>query len=292
MKKTSFVIVTYNSKSLIKDCIDSIFKYNDVHLDLIEILVIDNSNYIENRELFDYLETLYGNKIIKIKNKGNLGYGHGNNVGIGIATGEIICIMNPDVRLVEPLLRVVNTQYISDTKLCLLGFSQLGGSNLSHYIKPEYYIPILNPLLIKLTNRLNIFNSKFSYLSGAFFFIHKAKFQSIGLFDESLFMFFEEADICNRILAKNYSVKYMKEYKYLHFMNERNDFSRFAFEVGLDSLKHYTYKYKFSESRLLSNKIITLKFKLLLSNLNGNKNGSQNQRVELQMLSERLKSLK
>ena len=291
MIKISFVIVTYNSQSLIKDCIDSIFRHNNVDINAIEVIVVDNSDMTENILLFDYLQLLYNDRVIRVKNDKNLGYGQGNNVGIMKARGTIVCIMNPDVRFIEPLLSEVQTRFDNDSNLCLLGPRQLGGENLSHYIKPEFYIPVLNPLLIKLTNRLNIFNSRVSYLSGAFFFIDRAKFLSIGLFDERLFLFFEESDISNRILEKKYLIHFEHKLKYLHDIGERSDFSVFAFNVGLDSMSHYCKKFGISEKRLLSKKILTLRFKLLIAKLKGNSSGVENLNKELYLLTDRLKSI-
>lgn len=102
-KAVSVVIVTFNSENLIMDCLDSIFKYNDISDDL-EVVLVDNcsKNYLS---MFGSIEEKYGNKVVLINNKVNGGYGQGNNLGVEVAKAPIILIMNPDVRLVKPILK-------------------------------------------------------------------------------------------------------------------------------------------------------------------------------------------
>ena len=102
-KAVSVVIVTFNSENLIMDCLDSIFKYNDISDDL-EVVLVDNcsKNYLS---MFGSIEEKYGNKVVLINNKVNGGYGQGNNLGVEVAKAPIILIMNPDVRLVKPIFK-------------------------------------------------------------------------------------------------------------------------------------------------------------------------------------------
>lgn len=67
------VIVIFNLENLIMDCLDLIFKYNDIFDDL-EVVLVDNcsKNYLF---MFGFIEEKYGNKVVFINNKVNGGYG-------------------------------------------------------------------------------------------------------------------------------------------------------------------------------------------------------------------------
>jgi GT2 family glycosyltransferase len=291
MKKISIIIVTYNSIDLIQDCIDSIFQFNDIQSLKIEVIVVDNSDEATSVLLFNFIKKLYGDKIILIKNELNLGYGHGNNIGIKAATGEIICIMNPDVRFIEPLLQVVQNRFEMDSNLCLLGFKQLGGKNVSFYLKPEFSYGIFTSIITKLANNFNIFNKNRFHLSGAFLFLDKKKFVEIGQFDEDVFMYYEEADISNRIQKGGYQITYLKEYKYLHLVDERGFTSRFSLNAGLASLKYYFDKNNFDKERFYKSKNIDYQFKIVIATLLGNKLRVSNLKNEMKMFKEGWKQI-
>ncbi len=240
--KISYIIVAFNSDHLIEDCIKSIIRFNN-KLDEFEIIVVDNS-FDEKNLLTKYICDKY-NYIVKYIPNQNLGYGNGNNIGINLACGEIICIINPDVRFLQPFLNDINALF-QDTNTALVGFKQLGGSSLSFYLKPEYAIPLINSFLVKICNKFDFFCSRFFFLSGACFFISKNIFMEIGYFDENIFMYHEESDISNRLKNKNYKIKYIKNIKYDHLIGDRTDISIRQLEIYFISLKYYLEKYKFN----------------------------------------------
>ena len=59
-----------------------------------------------------------------ISNKINGGYGQGNNIGIRKASGSVILIMNPDVRLVQPIFAKALAHF-EKTKVVMLGMIQM-----------------------------------------------------------------------------------------------------------------------------------------------------------------------
>ena len=224
---------------LIEECIQSILRFNKIND--FEIIVVDNSP-IESQKIIENKCNKLNEQIIYLTNQ-NLGYGQGNNVGIKRATGEIVCVINPDVRFVEPFVEIVRFFFDNNDNNALLGFKQIGGSNLSYYLKPEYSFPFFYSFIVKLFNKLEIYNSKFFFLSGACFFVSKSKFEEIGLFDETFFMYYEEADINNRFLKSKSKIKYLKNIKYVHLVGDRKAVSIPIFEFEIESLYKYLKKY-------------------------------------------------
>lgn len=285
-KQVSILIVTYNSIDLIKDCIASIFKFNDIPEEQLEVIVVDNSDEITSVQLFELIRKEFGERIVLIKNKANLGYGQGNNVGIDAASGAVICIMNPDVRFTEPLLQKVQNNFEKNANLCLLGFKQMGGKNISFHPKPEFYLGFCYSIIIKLTNRWNLFYKNKFHLSGAFMFLDKKKFIEIGKFDENFFMYYEETDIATRIQNRGYDIQFIKENKYLHLVENRGFTSRFSLNAGLASLQFYFDKNKFDKNKFYKTKNSDYKFRILIATILGDKLRASNIRNEMTMFNE------
>ncbi|ROI07156.1 glycosyltransferase [Kaistella haifensis] len=264
--KISIVIVTYNSINLIKDCIDSIYRYNDLQKDQIEIIVVDNSSEDEGRKLKSFLDTNYPQEIRFFKNE-NLGYGHGNNIGIRAASGEVIAIMNPDVVLIEPVFVKVIKKFKKNKKLAMIGGKQYGHVNTSFYIRPEKEFFIITLFLGLLFNRVNYYNENFMFLSGALLFLDKEKFESIEMFDENIFLYCEEPDVTLRFLEKGYKTAFDKNITYRHLIDGRNDMSDFTFKTALKSTQYYFKKFNFNHKRFIKQKIFSFKIKALIHKL-------------------------
>ena len=259
----SVVIVAYNSSSDIRECVSSIYEYNDIE-DKLEVVVVDNCSS-------DYEEThsILVNNFPKVKilsNKKNGGYGQGNNIGIAEATNPIVLIMNPDVRLFKPIFKKAIGHYNSTPRLLLLGMQQyntkeLKGSSFSMK-KPSYG----SLVIYKIFSFLNIYNPKYFFISGACHFIKKDEFVKIGGYDENIFLYGEETDINERILANNYKISFDKSIGYIHPMHERGD-ALITLQRGLKSALYISEKNGWSKVKLLKGYCQYFQFLLFRSKL-------------------------
>ena len=212
----SVVIVTYNSENHIFECLDSVFKNNDIGRDL-AVLIVDNCSRNFNVTKQTLIDN-YGDTIRIIENTKNGGYGQGNNVGVKYASAPIIMIMNPDVRLVKPVFKSV-IQAFDDKRVALYSFQQRNAEGkrgfsiaCSSTVYPLLAIPINN-----ICNKVGLYFSKFMYVAGACFFIRKTSLEDIGMFDENIFMYKEEDDIHYRLSKlPNVLLKYNPNISYLH----------------------------------------------------------------------------
>ena len=264
----SIVIVTYQSQELLPECMDSILKFLDIPQSNLEVLIVDNSSGSDAAEIKTITETHPICQIISttyIQNTANLGYGQGNNVGIKSARGEVVCIMNPDVRFTEPLLKDVKIKF-RDQNLGLHSYSQMGGFNYSFYLKPEYKNR-WSTILTKFANRIDRFYPKYFYLSGAFFFVNKKKFEEIGLFDENIFLYFEEPDIAKRLQDKDYLISYDNSKNYQHLVGDRREWSPGSFSSEMKSLKYYIEKFNFNTSKIIKNFLAEYQIKIWVGKL-------------------------
>jgi GT2 family glycosyltransferase len=190
----SIIILNYNAGELLLDCIDSIQKSTYRNF---EIIVIDNaSNDNSHKKCKDRFPT-----IKLIENSKNLGYCEGNNVGLRVAKGEFVAVLNPDT-VVEPSWLVE-----------LLKAYQINGDGI---YQPKFLATTDHSMLLSTGNMIQIFGfgysrakgkidkkqyekfEKINYASGTCLFTSKRVLQKTGLFDPFLFAFHDDLELCWR----------------------------------------------------------------------------------------------
>lgn len=243
----SVVIVAYNSSSEISECILSVYENNDID-DELEVIVVDN-NSKDYQQLCSIIQDKFP-KVILLRNETNGGYGQGNNIGIARASKPIIMIMNPDVRLFEPVFAYAIEQYRRKPRLMLLGMQQYNtreSKGASFLLKFPTY---LNLLLYKICVRFDLYIPKLFFISGACFFLNKKDFLKIGGFDENIFLYGEETDINERILRNKSKIIFDSSLGYIHPMHNRGD-NVITMQRGLKSALYLCDKFGWSKTKLV-----------------------------------------
>lgn len=117
-KKTSVIIINYNTFQLTYDCIKSV--YNNTKTNLIEIVLVDNASTERNPDdfLIDFPE------LILLKMKQNLGFAKGNNEGIKMASGDLILLLNSDTVLINSAIE--NIGYLHPIIATLIHHNGIG----------------------------------------------------------------------------------------------------------------------------------------------------------------------
>ena len=94
--KLSIIIVSYNVKDYLRQCLRSIYR-SDLNNNSFEVIIIDNDSHDGTIEDLtkDFKEVKFK------KNNKNYGFSKAVNMGINMAKGEFICILNPDIIIQE-----------------------------------------------------------------------------------------------------------------------------------------------------------------------------------------------
>lgn len=204
MKSLSVVIVVYKSEKHIGPCLDALERSNDIG-DRLEVLVVDNDPEEVAGRQRRLIEEHSALDLRYISNDRNGGYGQGNNVGIRNASAPLILIMNPDVRLSGTTPGRICKAFDWNPQLALLGMRQLLGNGSRG--RSFLWAPVMPPglpgrLLLLFSNRTGFFFPRWECIQGSCFALRKNVFESIGMFDETVFMYGEEQDIHCRILRQ------------------------------------------------------------------------------------------
>lgn len=274
MKHLSVIILTYNSEKDIYECLDSVYQHNDIGNGL-EVIVVDN----QSRDFASMQQEISQRypEVIITQNTHNGGYGQGNNVGIHIAQAPVIAIMNPDVRLMQPIFSAALQTLQTDTIMCagkqMRTPTQLGWSYAFDYNAMSYLqVPLRN-----LYKRFDYYDYRHMYPSGAFFFIKKECFEQIGMFDEHIFMYGEECDIHLR-LRKVFPKKKIKflPIPYLHLTADR-PFEEKRYRQLINADLYVCRKHELSVAHYLRIRLFALRICLLRCKLQGRGNSIEAQ---------------
>lgn len=115
--KVSVIIVAYKNGKVLKDSLDSLNRYNDLGSEL-EVIVVDNSP--DGERVAASVQDSFCPDACYIP-ADNKGFGAGNNRGAKVASGEILCFMNPDILYIEPVFGKVWQKFQEDPLLMLAG---------------------------------------------------------------------------------------------------------------------------------------------------------------------------
>ncbi len=221
MKRLSIVIVTHESEDHIFDCVESILKYSYLSRNEVELIIVDNcSQDVDN--MFSLLRQVWGDGIVLVKNSTNGGYGQGNNLGIQHATAPIVLIMNPDVRLCEPIFQRALKHFEKNKHIGMLGMTQMKSATQrsNHSFCPTWLVNgYLQMVLYAVCNRLGWYVPSCMYIQGSCFFVRREIFLSTGGFDNAHFMYGEEEDLHYR-LKKLYGSRCFSFDKHLHYIHQ------------------------------------------------------------------------
>lgn len=231
-KDISVVIVNYNVKDLVDNCISSVYRANDNKYKL-EIFFVDN-NSIDGS--VNHIAEKYPDVIV-ISNDRNLGFSKANNIALKKAAGKYILILNPDTILEEGTFDKLISFCEKDktigavTSKLILTDGKLDSACRRSFPVPSVAIPRMLGLS-KLFPKSKTFGKyNLTYLDenktyevdaicGAFMFIPKAVLDKAGLFDEDYFMYGEDLDLCFRIKKSGYKIFYYPEVTTIHFKGE------------------------------------------------------------------------
>lgn len=208
--KLSIIIVSYNTKDLLDHCLKSIY----ANTKNIEVIVVDNNSIDGSVEM---AEKKYPQVLI-VKNKLNLGFGKANNLGAGIASGDIILFLNSDTLIKKETISKL-LKFFEDN--INIGVAAPKIILPTHQIQPYSYgsdPTVWSVILEKFKKPKNKIKTKrVDWVTGAALAIRREIFLALGGFDENIFMYFEDNDLCLRVRKYGFEVWVCSDAEIIHF---------------------------------------------------------------------------
>jgi len=250
MVDITFLIVTFKSSSVIHNCLRSIPKGYP-------ILVVENSS---DENFKKELENSY-EKLECILNYENLGYAKANNIGLEKAKTKYVFLLNPDAILKEDTVQSMITASEDIKDFALLAPIIQNGPNPNFGF---FYKDTTGNLKKDLENNRY---TKVDYIKGFAMFFNMEEFRTIGFFDENIFIYLEEIDLCKRLKANQKNIYVISNAAITHYGGKSHD-ENVNYEMEVSRNWHWMWSSFYFEKK--HNGIVTayLKtFKFFLSAL-------------------------
>ena len=210
IKDITVVITSFKSENKIRKCLNSIDKD-------CQIINVENSN---NQDYKSQIESEFKN-VKCILTGENLGYGKANNIGLKEVKTKYALILNPDTKLYPETLNNFISLANEIKDFAIIGPGIVEGDDLHKTTIKQ---------VIRETNTVK----------GFAMLMNLSQFEDIGFFDENIFFFLEEIDLCRRLIKKNKEIYFSDLIKVYHEGGHSHD-SSFDHEMELSRNWHWMW---------------------------------------------------
>ena len=234
--KTAVIIVNDNDEEDTIKYVNEIRKYETVD----RVLVVDNLS--TNIDSFKKLKGLENEKVKVISSDKNGGYAYGNNFGVKYLAKknedyDYIIISNPDIEIEEKAIKNCIEVLEKNNNIAIIAPRMFNRDNKpirrsSWKIRTPFLDMIHSTRALEIIFYKILRNGEYSEkefeqellkveaISGAFFVIRKDIFEKIGLFDENVFLFYEEDILAKKIKEIGYDIISLNTEKFIHYESQ------------------------------------------------------------------------
>ncbi|OGE27466.1 hypothetical protein A3B42_04895 [Candidatus Daviesbacteria bacterium RIFCSPLOWO2_01_FULL_38_10] len=254
----SIIILNYNVKDLLLQCLESVFKNKSQNW---QVIVVDNAssdNSVEAvKKKFPQVEI--------IKNQSNLGFAVGNNEGVRLAKAPVVFFLNPDTVIIKQAIQktydylmgnpdigaITCRVELPDGKLdysCHRGFPTPWNS-FCYFLGLAKIFPKWKIFSGYTATYLDIHKThEIDCLTGAFLMVRKIAGQQIGWWDKDYFWNGEDIEFCYSLKQKGWKIYFFPEAKIIHYKGSSARKEKATISHGISAMrifykKHYYYQY-------------------------------------------------
>lgn len=225
----SIVILNYNVKDLLLNCLESIFK--DPNSKNWQVIVVDNNSSDDSAA---FVKKEYGQKVELIENEENLGFAAGNNSGVKYVKAPVVLFLNPDTLVVNNAISKSLDYLLSNPDIGALScrvelpngkldysshrgfptpwnsFTYFAGLSKLFPHSPIFSGYTASFLDIRTTHEIDCIN-------GAFLMVRKIAGDQINWWDTDYFFNGEDIEFCFNLKMQGWKIYFYPEAKIIHF---------------------------------------------------------------------------
>lgn len=252
MIDVSVIIVNWNTRHYVLDCIRSLLAYQGQYK--LEIIVVDNASEDDSAAA---IKAQFP-QVVVIENPDNRGFARANNQGIAIARGRYVSLVNSDILFLEDTFTLMLHYMDQNPDVGVLGPKLLWQDQTlqgSCRKSPSIWNTLCPAIgLTALFPRISFFSGEhmigyFAHdriidvdvLVGAFMMIRRSTLEQVGGMDEQYFMYCEEVDWCKRFVEAGWKIRFFPETKVIHYGggSSASEPVRFFKEFCLSNLRYW-----------------------------------------------------
>lgn len=202
----SIIIVSYNTKNITKECLDSVNRSLATSKIKYEIVVADNASHDGSHELLSKMATDKTNHLVYFQTGKNLGFGRGNNYAVKKSKGKYILLLNSDTIVLNRSIEKLFKFYLANEKEIRF----LGPRLLNRDFTPQasaahfFTLPVVFAALLLKGDYWGATRSspdkfcRVDWISGACILTSRKLYNRLHGFDRDIFMYMEEVDLLYR----------------------------------------------------------------------------------------------
>lgn len=225
--RTSVVIVVWNAKKYVFECLDSMRRCCESVYD--EVIVVDNASTDGTPEM---IASMFP-EFTLIRNPENLGFAKANNIGIDQSSGELVCLVNSDVKFTGDCLSPMIRYAEENPSIVMLGPKALDGDGKVR--RSTMRFPTLWNYLCRALSLDTVFKRSRMFggllmwdfdhektapvevLNGWFLLVRRSAIQQVGLLDTQFFMYGEDVDWCYRFRESGQRIVFFADAEAIHY---------------------------------------------------------------------------
>ncbi len=224
--KLSIVIVSWNTRELLKACLSSVYAFPPDQP--FEVWVVDNQSKDDTVtmvcEQFPQVELIASDE--------NLGFAGGNNRAIPHCRGEYVLLLNPDTEVKPDALNALVAFMDAHPEAGAAGSRLLNGDGtlqpschprptLSREFWRMFYLDAVVPYGSYDMRKWDVSQPReVDVLMGASLLVRKTVLDTVGLLDEGYFMYSEEVDLCFRLQKAGWKLFWVPQSQVVHYWGQ------------------------------------------------------------------------
>lgn len=222
----SVVILSWNDQKYLAECLESLMHSTKRTM---EIIVVDNASTDGSPEMVAERFPM----VKLIRNRENLGFPKGNNIGIQASRGKYVYLLNSDVKVLEGCMDALADYLDAQPDVGMIGPRILNG-DMTHQSSCRKFPTLWNNFCM-MSGLAGAFKGSRSFsgehmfyfkgdrlmdvnvLVGCFWAVRRAAMDQFGLLDEGFFMYAEDLDWCERCWKSGWRVVFYPEVAAIHY---------------------------------------------------------------------------
>lgn len=250
----SVVVLNWNTRDLLAACLESLRSARTPPA--FETIVVDNASSDGSADMV----ALRFPEVRLVRNPRNVGYAAGNNVGIRLARGRAVFLLNSDTEVEADALERLFAEMERDPTLGAVAprlVSPDGGTQRACMRFPTLMTAVAFDTWFGRRGPLRREMARYFYEDfdhettrdveqppAAALLLRRDALQRVGLLDEDLFLFFNDVDLCRRLRRAGWRIRYLAEARVRHVGGASTRLlSDFALEWHRDRARYYLRAY-------------------------------------------------
>jgi len=286
----TIIIINYNGKDFLEDCLNSLLKMAVTTNYKMQIVCVDNNSFDGSREIIKQHPFI---KIILFDR--NIGYAAANNHALKHFQSRYYLLLNPDTLIhdSENLNKMINylelNEYVAAASCLTLNQDKTVQRSITHspqiitgiaeqlkinnYLHSTLWLQKIGEFLSPIfPNHLSYFNVKLhqtqvpinvNFVWGAYFLLTNRALEAVGYFDENFFLFWEDADWCYRAKEAGFEIKFVPYTDFIHLRSQSQK-SIPAFSYYWHIASYFRIFTKYSKTKLIIWSVISSFVQLFL----------------------------